>query len=670
MSNHLAKETSPYLLQHSQNPVDWYPWGEEAFQRAKAEDKPILLSIGYSACHWCHVMAHESFENIEISGQMNENFINVKVDREERPDVDHIYMESVQAMVGSGGWPLTVFLTPERKPFFGGTYFPPEDRRGMPGFPRVLRMVAEAYKHKSDSVKQATSQITDYLVRVNNLTERTGPLTRNIMDQAFSSLESCFDERSGGFGSAPKFPNPLTLEFLLRYYAGSGEKRALAMVEITLEKMAAGGIYDQVGGGFHRYATDGAWQIPHFEKMLYDNALLTQTYIHAYQITGKTTWSEIAQETIGYLLREMRDTDGGFYCSQDADTEGEEGKYYLWTAQEMEEVLGRDLFSQVKDYWGITGGGNFEGRNILHRTDSPEAPAFVQNALALLVRRREKRTKPSRDEKVLASWNGLTLSALIEASVILRRPDFQAAAIANGEFLLDNMIKPDGRLMHSYKDGQVRINGFLDDYASVIDGFLSLHQITLETKWLESAIDLTQKMIQHFYDAETGILYDTANDQKDLLVRPRNDFDGAVPSGGANAALVLLKMGEVTGNASYQEIAARAITAVANNACQTPMGYSQWLCALDFFLSSPPVVVIVGDRRNLNTQDLKDVVYKQWMPNKIVVSRNPAQPDSLQNLALFKERFMLDNKPTVYVCQKNTCKTPATSAEELERSLY
>jgi uncharacterized protein YyaL (SSP411 family) len=523
-------------------------------------------------------------------------------------------------------------------------------------------MVIDAYQQKLESVEQTTSQITDYLRQTNNLTEGAVPVTRNLLDQSYNSLETCFDEHNGGFGGAPKFPNPLTLDLLLRYYASSGEKRALEMVEITVEKMAAGGIYDQVGGGFHRYATDGAWQIPHFEKMLYDNALLTQVYLHAYQITGKKTWSDIARETIDYLLREMRDDGGGFYCSQDADTEGEEGKYYLWTAREMEEILGGDLFRQVKDYWGITEGGNFEGCNILHRTGSPGTTAAVQKARDLLLERREHRTRPGRDEKVLASWNGMVLSALAEASVILRRPDFQEAAMANGEFLRKIMIRPDGNLMHSYKDGKVSISGFLDDYASVIDGFLSLHQATLDIKWLESAIDLTQKMIQSFYDAETGILYDTANDQQDLFIRPRNDFDGAVPSGGASASLVLLKMAEVTSNASYQEIAARAITAVANKASQTPMGYSQWLCALDFFLSSPPVVVIVGDRRDPHTQGFKDVVYKKWIPNKIVVSRNPAQPDSLQICSL-TERFMLDNKPTVYVCQNNTCKTPATAAE-------
>jgi uncharacterized protein len=669
MPNRLIQETSPYLLQHAHNLVDWYPWGEEAFQRAKTENKPILLSIGYSACHWCHVMAHESFENAGIARQMNDNFINIKVDREERPDIDHVYMESVQAMIGNGGWPLTAFLTPEGKPFYGGTYFPPEDRRGLPGFPRVLKMVAEAYNKDFASLEQTTTQIFDYLSQLNKASTTSVPLTPDILNQAYNSLESCFDEPNGGFGGAPKFPNPLTLEFLLEYYSISGEKRALEMVNVTLEKMAAGGIYDQLGGGFHRYATDIAWQIPHFEKMLYDNALLVQNYLHAFLITQKPLFAAIARETLDYVLKEMRDPCGGFYCSQDADTDGEEGKYYLWTAPEIEEVLGKDLFSRVKDYWGITREGNFEGRIILHRTGLGEVPPEVREARRMLLEKRRRRNHPARDDKVLASWNGLLLSALAEASSILQRSDYQAAAISCGEFLRYTLNAQDGQLMHFYKDGQVRIKGFLEDYASVIEGFLALHQATLDARWLESAIDLASRMVDNFYDARSGWLYDSSNDQSDLFIRHHNDFDGAVPSGGSSAALVLLKIEALTDKTQYREIAEKAITSVASQAGQTPMGYSQWLRALGFRLSVPQEIVIIGDRYNQQTQDLARVVYEKWLPHKILVARNPAQKDSLEDLPLFKDRNLVDSQPTVYICRNNICQAPIIKTPELEKSL-
>src|SRR4030042_6289363 len=434
MPNHLARETSPYLLQHADNPVDWYPWGEEALGLARNKKKPILLSIGYSACHWCHVMAHESFENNEIASLMNENFINIKVDRDERPDIDSIYMEAVQAMAGSGGWPLTVFLTPQGEPFFGGTYFPPEDKHGMPGFPKVLRAVADAYRNRRGDIEHTAKQLLGAMSRQTDSSAAAEPLVIDILGAAYLALKHNFDKQNGCFGATPKFPQPMVLEFLLRYFQRSRDTASLEMVELTLEKMAKGGIYDQLGGGFHRYATDSCWLVPHFEKMLYDNALLSQVYIHAYLATGKQLYRSIAEETLDYVLREMTDPKGGFYSTQDADSEGPEGKYYLWAQEEIAEVMGEKHGRIINDHFGITAEGNFEGRNILHVANdrTPEAAGIIKQAKVSLLKRREQRVKPGRDDKILASWNGLMLASLAEAACVLDRRDYLASAASNG----------------------------------------------------------------------------------------------------------------------------------------------------------------------------------------------------------------------------------------------
>lgn len=670
MPNRLAKETSPYLLQHANNPVDWYPWGEEALQKAQAEDKPVLLSIGYSACHWCHVMAHESFENMEIARIMNENFINIKVDREERPDVDHVYMESVQAMVGRGGWPLTVFLTPEGKPFYGGTYFPPEDWQGTPGFPKILKAVIEAYHNRRSSIANTVNQITGLLNGLMTVSGEAVALNKSILLEAYNSLEQSFDIQNGGFGSAPKFPNPLTLEFLLRYYSLSEEKQVLQMVNLTLGKMSEGGIYDQIGGGFHRYSTDGQWLVPHFEKMLYDNALLSQVYLHAYLVTGAKVMSDIVQETIDYVLRDMTDPSGGFYCSLDADTEGEEGGYYLWSEKEMREALGESLATVAVRYYGVTEDGNFDGRNILHRNISQEETHELQEAKEQLLKRRLQRNSPGRDEKVLASWNGLMLASLGEAAAVLQRRDYLEAAIKNGTFLKYTMISTDGRLMHSYKKGAIKINGFLEDYANVVQGFLSLHQATLDIKWLESAIDLTRMMLDECYDSQSGILYDTPKEQEaHLFLRSRNDFDGALPSGVATATLVLLKMAVLTGNMGYRDIAQKNLSSLNKNIGKMPLGYSQWLCALDFYLSSPLEIVLVGNKYDLKTISMAKEISARWLPNKIFAVSDPVQSASLKDLPLFKDRPTVDSLPTTYLCLKNTCKAPINDAAILAEEL-
>ncbi|MFO7712395.1 MAG: thioredoxin domain-containing protein, partial [Dehalococcoidia bacterium] len=464
--NRLAGETSPYLRQHAHNPVDWYPWCDEALSRARAEDKPILLSIGYSACHWCHVMAHESFEDHDTALLMNEGFINIKVDREERPDVDAIYMDAVQAMTGSGGWPLTVFLTPEGKPFYGGTYFPPEDRHGMPGFRRVLRSVADFYRRNRGEVEHSARLMVAALEERSGVPVETRPLHVDVLHEAFAALRADLDAANGGFGAAPKFPQPLILEYLLRYHHRTGNEEALDMATLALEKMAAGGIYDQIGGGFHRYATDAGWLVPHFEKMLYDNALLSRVYLHAYLVTRRPLFRRIVEETIDYVLREVTDPEGGFYSAQDADSEGLEGKYYVWTLDEVKTVLGEEQASVVEDYYGISAKGNFGGSNILHVPGdiAVEAPDVVRLAGVALLKERETRVHPGRDDKVLTSWNALMLASLAEAASVLERDDYLAAAVANGSFILEKMML-DGYLKHTYKDGEAKIEGFLDDYA-------------------------------------------------------------------------------------------------------------------------------------------------------------------------------------------------------------
>jgi uncharacterized protein len=668
--NRLAEETSPYLLQHAGNPVDWYPWGEEALTRARREDKPILLSIGYSACHWCHVMAHESFENEEIALLMNDNFVNIKVDREERPDLDAVYMEAVQAITGGGGWPLTVFLTPEGKPFFGGTYFPPEDKRGMPGFPRVLEAVADFYQNRRGEVEQATQQIITALDARADIPVDGETLAIDTLNQAFSALRRDFDTRNGGFGTAPKFPQPLVLEFLLRYYQRTGDKKALHIVTLTLEKMAGGGIYDQIGGGFHRYATDSKWLVPHFEKMLHDNALLSQVYLHAYIVTRTPLFRRIAEETIDYVLREMTGPEGGFYSTQDADSEGVEGKYYLWTHDEVTEILGEETAGIVEDYFGVTAQGNFEGRSILHIPGNlaVEEPDAIKQAKASLLRVREKRVRPARDAKILTSWNGLMLASLAEAACVFDRDDYLAAAVANGSFLLKAMMS-DGYLKHAYKDGQARIEGYLDDYALVIEGLLNLHQATFDARWLREAIRLADVMIEEFWDESAGMLYDTGKRHPALFVRPRNANDGATPSGSSAAVLALMKVSRLTDNDRLEHMAAQSLKAIQRKMSRYPLGFGNWLCALDLYLSPPKEVVIVGPRQDAATADLLRVLCNTWLPNKVVAARDPTDTAPMDDLMLLENRPMVDNRPTVYLCERYSCRTPVNDPESLRKHL-
>ena len=678
MPNRLINETSPYLLQHAHNPVEWYPWGEDALERSRSEDKPILLSIGYSACHWCHVMERESFENESIAGLMNQNFINIKVDREERPDLDAIYMEAVQMLTGSGGWPMTVFLTPEGKPFYGGTYFPPVDRQNMPGFPRLLLGIAEAYNTNKGEIQRVTQQLTEQMGRGSQVPRGTAILTVDVLHRAYSTLATNFDYQNGGFGMAPKFPQPMTPEFLLRYHYHGYNPRALELVELTLEKMAYGGIYDQVGGGFHRYSTDAYWLVPHFEKMLYDNALLARLYLHAFQTTGKLLYRRITEETLDYVLREMTDSGGGFYSAQDADSEGEEGKFFVWTPEEVMDVLGEEDGRVFSGYFGVTPNGNFEGKNILNVPRDPEAFAaeheldpeqldgIVARGRTKLLEVRERRVHPLLDDKVLASWNGLMLRSFAEAGAALGRVDYLEAAVKNAEFLTTVMC-PQGRLLRTYRNGEAKLLGYLEDYSCVADGLIALYEATLDLHWLENAVVMADSMIELFWDEATGGFYDTGSDHEALVIRPRDVFDNAQPCGGSVASDILLKLAVFTGNDDYAAKAAVPLRSLHEHMARSPGGTGHWLSALDFYISAVKEVAVVGPSENAATSELLDTVRRQFLPNKVLMGYDPSSLEStgraglnLGGYPLLEGRGMVNGQPTAYVCQNYVCQLPVT----------
>ncbi len=681
MPNRLINETSPYLLQHAHNPVDWYPWGDEALRRAVAEDKPILLSVGYSACHWCHVMERESFEDPAISALMNERFVNIKVDREERPDIDSIYMTAVQAISGHGGWPMTVFLTPNGKPFYGGTYFPPEDRGGMPSFPRILAAIADAYTERRGDILQTTEQLLERMRRMSgNIAEpQVEPLTADIMRQSAQAIASDFDERHGGIGMQPKFPQPMTYEFLLRHYLRTEDPNALDMVELTLDRMALGGIYDQIGGGFHRYSTDAFWLVPHFEKMLYDNALLARLYLHAYQVTGKPLYRRIVEETLDYVLREMTSPDGGFYSAQDADSEGVEGKFFIWLPQEITAALGDDDGEIVNRYYGVTPYGNFEGRNILRVAmdaanlardegmDAAEFGALIRRAKSRLLAERTKRIAPALDDKTLTAWNGLMLAAFAEAAAVLNRTDYADAAKRNAAFLMTNMFH-NGRLLRTYKDGEAKLNGYLEDYAFLIDGLLALHELDFNRSTLDTAIALDDAMVDLFWEETSGQFYDTGTDHEQLVMRPRDITDNAIPCGSSMAVSVLLRLAVIKGDTRLAQIASTALRSMRSLMMRFPSAAGHWLGALDFYLSQPKEVVIVGSPADAATRDLASEVFRQYIPNRILLgSDGTAEPS--EGLPMLANRTMLDGKATAYVCENYVCRLPVTDAPALARQL-
>lgn len=676
MTNELIHETSPYLLQHAHNPVDWYPWGEPALQKAIAEDKPILLSIGYAACHWCHVMAHESFEDHATAVRMNEHFINIKVDREERPDLDAIYMQSVVAMTGQGGWPMTVFLTPDGRPFYGGTYFPPVPRYGMPSFNQLLDGVINAWKNNRDVVERQADDITNHISHTISLAPQADMLDKQMLKRAVDTLSAQFDADLGGFGTAPKFPPSMTLEFLLRHYQQTGDAHALHMAEFTLEKMAYGGIYDQIGGGFARYATDAQWLIPHFEKMLYDNALLARVYLHAWQITGKPLYRRISQETLDFMAREMRHASGGLYSSYDADSEGVEGKFYVWTAVEIHQALGpkADLFMA---YFGVSEQGNWEGVNILN---IPRPPAELAQQLGLslddlesqidelkqkLYAARAQRNLPGLDNKVLTAWNGLAMAAFAEAGRAFDRPDYTAVAEENARFLYRMMRTSDGRLHRSWRVGSLaRYNGYLEDYAYLADGLLALYQTTFEPKWFSWAQELTNLMLTRFLDEEHGGFFDTADDHEALLHRPKEVQDNATPSGNSIAIHVLLRLSLYTGEGLYWDVAEKALSGLYGPMLEYPNAFAQWLTAVAFLVGDPQEVAIIGPVEAADTQALINTIFAHYRPDLIVaVGQND------DTIPLLAQRTQLDEKATAYVCRRFICQQPVTSTETLAQQL-
>jgi uncharacterized protein YyaL (SSP411 family) len=688
MPNRLINETSPYLVQHAHNPVDWYPWGAEALAKARAEDRPIFLSIGYAACHWCHVMEHESFEDEATAQMMNDRFVNIKVDREERPDLDSIYMNAVVGMTGSGGWPMSVFLTPDGQPFYGGTYFPPTPRHGMPSFRDVLTAVSEAWLNRRDEIARNSQNVTAYLQQqAGSFAESDNgrTLSADALIKATQIIDRNYDRANGGWGGAPKFPQPMTLEFLLRRTLQTRDANLRAMIDHTLRAMAQGGMYDQLGGGFHRYSTDARWLVPHFEKMLYDNSQLARVYLHAWQAFGDPFYKRIAIETLDYVAREMTHPDGGFYSTQDADSEGVEGKFFVWTVAEIRSILDDEaiLFNEV---YGVTAHGNFaehqlpDGQNILSIVKAPEAVAqanglatdeierIVTQARHTLFEVREQRARPKRDEKILAAWNGLMLAAFAEAARTAALADrvekYRSIAEHNAEFILREMRLPDGRLLRTWKEGHARLNAYLEDYACVIEGLLALYETTFDERWFVAARQLADAMLQHFVDPAGGF-FDTSDDHETLVTRPKDLQDNAMPSGNAMAVTVLLKLGALTGEAAYFDHAETLLAVLQPALMQAPLAFAQWLCALDFALSAPREIAIVGDLASGSTQALLAVTREGYRPNQVVAVTSSDR----SSIPLLLDRPRIDGQATAYVCQHLACQQPVTDPAALRQQL-
>jgi uncharacterized protein len=675
MPNRLAHETSPYLLQHADNPVDWYPWGTEALERARREQTPILLSIGYAACHWCHVMAHESFEDPPTAALMNERFVNIKVDREERPDLDGIYMQAVQAMTGHGGWPMTVFLTPDGAPFYGGTYFPKDDRNGMPSFARILRTVSDAFHARPDDVARAAASVRELYAAAAEQTRSAGPLGERLLDDAYHALSSRYDEAHGGFDGAPKFPQTMSLDFLLRYWARRGREQALAIATRSFRHMARGGIYDQIGGGFARYSVDSQWLVPHFEKMLYDNALLLRFGAHLWQATRDAEVRRVVADTITWLMTEMRSPHGGFYSSLDADSEGSEGKFYVWSLDEFNALLG-DAAPALRDHWGVTAEGNFEGRNILSASADVRAVAarhglseraldeLVREARQTLYAARAKRVWPGRDDKILTSWNALTVRALAESARIFGDDEIRVAAVQSGTFLFGSLVA-NGRVFRSWKDGRARIAGYLEDHAAMGLAALALYELTFDMEWLERARSMQEATVRWFWDDATGAFYDTASDHETLITRPREVSDNAVPSGTSLAVELLVRMAELTQDVDARRRATYVLETLAPAMGRYPAAFGHLLGAADLLINGAVEVAIVGDPAAEDFRALTRTLAAEYVPG-LVLAGGPTRDDSI---ALLAGRTMREGRATAYVCRNYTCNEPVTEAAELEKQL-
>jgi uncharacterized protein len=666
MANRLALETSPYLLQHRDNPVDWYPWGEEALALARELDRPILLSVGYSACHWCHVMERESFEDPETAAYMNEHFVNVKVDREERPDVDAIYMEAVQTISGQGGWPMTVFCDSSGVPFYGGTYFPPDEGRGMPSFRMVMEAVVDAFERRRGEIEERAPQMRARLGAVGTVEPADGAVEPALLEEATERLLAAADPARGGFGGAPKFPPASALELLM----ARGEHQ---VVERTLDAMMAGGIYDQLGGGFARYSVDAAWLVPHFEKMLYDNALLARAYLHGWQVFGHERYRRICEETLDWALREMRGPEGGFYSALDADSEGEEGRFYVWTPDEIREALQASTTMRIKfssyllenlmRYYGVREQGNFEGRNVLHLAqgaDAPEPEGLAEMRRALL-EARAGRVRPGLDDKRLASWNALIIAALAEAGAVLERPDYLDAARTCAEFVWEEMRDADGHLLRTYKDGEARLNAYLEDHAFLLEALLTLYEATYEALWFERAHELAETMLSRFHDPERGGFFSTSGDHEELIARRKEIGDHPIPSGNSSAAMGLLRLAALTGERSYEQAAEGVFRLFAEPALRHPEAFAHLLRAIDFHLAPTKEVALVGD----DLSELSRLVRSAHRPHIVLAGG----PEGSTTPPLLQHRTTVDGRPAAYVCESFACQAPVTDPQALTELL-
>ena len=686
LANRLADEKSPYLLQHADNPVDWYPWGEEAFEAARREDKPIFLSIGYSTCHWCHVMAHESFEDTMVAKMMNDTFVNIKVDREERPDIDGIYMTVCQMMTGTGGWPLTIVMTPDKRPFFAGTYFPKESRFGRAGLTQLVPQLAKVWREQRDEVIESADQITEELAKQTS-TGKGDDMDGQFINTAALQLNQRFDEDNGGFGTAPKFPSPHQLTFLLRFWRREADEWSLEMVTRTLKAMRKGGVYDQIGFGFHRYSTDAHWLLPHFEKMLYDQAGLLMAYTEAYQATGDPGFKKVAGEIVEYVLRDMTSPEGAFYSAEDADSEGEEGKFYVWTMDQLEEVLGKEDAALAATVWNTKEEGNFKGEasdratgaNVLHLTDEAKETAMVLGITEHLMKERMEairrsllearsdRVRPGLDDKVLTDWNGFMIAAMAKAGAALAEPAYVGSASRAAEFVLGTLRDDDGRLQHRYRDGEAGIPGHLDDLAFMVWGLLELYEATFDPVHLKTAISLTGVMVDRFWDPEEGGFYMTADDAEDLLVRQKDTYDGAMPSGNSIALLDLLRLSHLTGDPDLAQKAAELGQAFSGDVGKMPSGFTQMMSALDMAMGGGQEVVIVGDPEAPDTIAMLDALRRPFLPDKVVLLKTSDEgEEAIVRLAPFsKDHHQVDGKATAYVCHDHFCSNPTTDVQTM-----
>lgn len=674
--NRLIHEKSPYLQQHAYNPVDWYPWGEDAFLKAMKENKPIFLSIGYSTCHWCHVMEYESFEDEEVAKILNENFVSIKVDREERPDIDNIYMAVCQAMTGSGGWPLNLFLTPGKKPFFAGTYFPKTERYGNPGFVAILKQISDLWRTNKESAIASSEQVTKVMQSMAVSTPGE-ILTKETLKHAYEQLRDNFDMIYGGFGTSPKFPTPHNYTFLLRWWKRSNDPMALEMVEKTLERMGRGGMYDQLGGGFHRYSTDEYWLVPHFEKMLYDQALIAMAYTEAYQATGKPCYAGIVKGIFTYALRDMTSPDGGFYSAEDADSEGIEGKFYVWMPDEVVKILGEKDGKIFCDYYDVSREGNFEEKNILH-VDKPfdtfaklegikpeELQELLRAAREKLFAVREKRVHPHKDDKVLTAWNGLMIAALAKAAQALFEPEYAQAAMRAADFILSALRQKDGLLLRRHRLGEAAIPGYLDDYAYFVWGLIDLYEATLKPKYLKTALELNEQMIENFWDEKGGGLFFSGRNNEQLIMQTKEIYDGATPSGNSVALFNILRLERMTGNQGLGKMAEQIIKTFGKTVTQHPSGYTQFLCALDFALGPTKEIVIAGEPDQKDTQQILHEIWKRFLPRKVLLL-HPSKDNAIEKIAQFvKDQRPVENKATVYICENYACKAPANDINRI-----